>query len=73
VSLVKTDDPVPKDVIKAAVKVSGEMVTYNQSYCAAKILQFSPKLSLKLEYMVRRILIQRNEEKQSDIERNRRN
>jgi hypothetical protein len=27
-----------------------------------KILQFSPKLSLKLEYMVRRILIRKNEE-----------
>jgi hypothetical protein len=36
VSMVKTDDPVPKDVIKAAANVSGEMVTYNQSYRAIK-------------------------------------
>jgi hypothetical protein len=36
------------------------------------ILHFSPKLSLKLEHMVRRILIRRNEEKRSDIEQIRR-
>jgi hypothetical protein len=41
--------------------------------CSDKILQFSPKLSLKLESMVRRILIQRNEVKQSYNERNRGN
>jgi hypothetical protein len=37
------------------------------------ILQFSPKLSLKLEYMVRRILIQRNKEKRGDNEQDRGN
>jgi Transposase, Mutator family len=36
VSMVKTDNPVPKEVIKAAANVSGEMVTYNQSYHAIK-------------------------------------
>jgi hypothetical protein len=38
-----------------------------------KILHFSPKLSLKLEYIVCIFLIQSNKEKRSDYEQNRGN
>jgi MULE transposase domain len=36
VTMVKNDDPIPKDVVKAAANVSGEVVTYNQSFRALK-------------------------------------
>jgi uncharacterized protein (UPF0147 family) len=32
VSMVKNDDPIPKDVRKAAANVTGEVVTYNQGF-----------------------------------------
>jgi hypothetical protein len=38
-----------------------------------KILQFSPKLSLTLEFMIRRILFRRNEEKRSNNEQDKGN
>jgi hypothetical protein len=36
VLLVKNDHPIPKDVVKAAAKVNGHNITYNQGYCAIK-------------------------------------
>jgi MULE transposase domain len=36
VSLVKDDKPIPKDVVKAAANVSGDLFTYNQGYRAIK-------------------------------------
>jgi hypothetical protein len=37
VSMVKNDNPIPKDVVKAAANVSGEwLVMYNQGLCAIK-------------------------------------
>jgi hypothetical protein len=36
VTMVKNDDPIPKDVVKAAANVTGEVVTYNQGYQALK-------------------------------------
>jgi hypothetical protein len=34
--MVKNDDPIPKDVIKAAANISGEVVTYNQGFHALR-------------------------------------
>jgi uncharacterized protein (UPF0147 family) len=36
VSLVIDDKPIPKDVVKAAANVSGDLFTYNQGYLAIK-------------------------------------
>jgi hypothetical protein len=36
VTMVKNDDRIPKDVIKAAANVSDEVVTYNNCFCALK-------------------------------------
>jgi hypothetical protein len=36
VLLVKDDEPIPKDVVKAAENVSGLSITDNHGYCAIK-------------------------------------
>jgi hypothetical protein len=38
--MVKNDDPIPKDVVKAAANVTGEVVTYNQGFSALKAEKF---------------------------------
>jgi hypothetical protein len=32
--MVKNDNPIPKEVVKAAANVSGELVMYHQGFCA---------------------------------------
>jgi hypothetical protein len=50
VYMVKNDDPIPKDVIKAAANVTGDVVTYNQGYCAIKLEDKNNFVSAKDSY-----------------------